>query len=43
MKSDPLLRTFEFAKQIVRLCLDLDRSAGVPRTLANKLLRPKMS
>ena len=39
MKSDLPMRTFEFAKQIVRLCLDLDRTAGVPRTLANQLLR----
>lgn len=39
MKSDLPERTFEFSKQIVRLCQRLDGSPGVPRTLANQLLR----
>jgi four helix bundle protein len=39
MKSDLPDRTFEFAKQIVRLCRHLDGSPGVSRTLANQLLR----
>jgi four helix bundle protein len=39
MKSDLPLRTFEFAKEVVRLCQHLDCSPGVPRTLANQLLR----
>ena len=39
MKSDLPVRTFEFAKEVVRLCLQLDCSPGVPRTLANQLLR----
>ena len=39
MKSDLPLRTFEFAKEVVRLCRHLDCSPGVPRTLANQLLR----
>ncbi|MEZ5326476.1 MAG: four helix bundle protein [Verrucomicrobiales bacterium] len=32
-------RTFEFATRIVRLCLALDETPGVSRTLANQLLR----
>lgn len=32
-------RTFEFAVRIVRLCRELEREAGVSRTLANQLLR----
>jgi four helix bundle protein len=39
MKSDLPERTFEFAKQIVRLCRQLDKTAGAPRTLANQLLK----
>jgi four helix bundle protein len=39
MKSDLPERTFEFSKQIVRLCQQLDGSPGAPRTLANQLLR----
>ena len=39
MKSDFPDRTFEFAKQIVSLCRDLDGLPGVPRTLASQLLR----
>jgi four helix bundle protein len=39
VKSDLPERTFEFAKQIVRLCRQLDGSPGAPRTLANQLLR----
>ncbi len=39
MKSDLSDRTFEFARQIVRLCRQLDKTAGAPRTLANQLLR----
>ena len=32
-------RTFEFAVRIVKLCQNLDRKAGVPRTLSNQLLK----
>lgn len=32
-------RTFEFARQIVRLCLVLDNKPGVSRTLCRQLLR----
>jgi len=32
-------RTFEFSVRVVRLCQVLDERAGVPRTLANQLLR----
>jgi len=32
-------RTFAFSVRVVRLCQVLDDSAGVPRTLANQLLR----
>lgn len=32
-------RTFEFAARVVRLCRMLDARPGVPRTLANQLLR----
>lgn len=32
-------RTFEFAVRIIKLCQHLDKSAGVPRTLSNQLLR----
>ena len=39
MKSDLPERTFEFAKQIVKLCRELDGLPGTPRTLANQLLR----
>jgi four helix bundle protein len=38
MKSDLPERTFEFARQIVRLCRELDGLPGAPRTLANQLL-----
>jgi four helix bundle protein len=33
------VRTFEFARRIVKLCQTLDRASGVSRTLANQLLR----
>ena len=39
MRSDIPNRTFEFAKRIVKLCLFLDKSPGVSRTLANQILR----
>lgn len=39
MKSNLPGRTFEFAKQIVRLCQQLGCSPGASRTLANQLLR----
>ncbi|WPJ95229.1 four helix bundle protein [Coraliomargarita algicola] len=32
-------RAFQFAVRIVKLCQQLDTSPGVPRTLANQLLR----
>lgn len=32
-------RAFEFAVRVVKLCLTLDASPGVSRTLANQLLR----
>jgi four helix bundle protein len=32
-------RTFEFARQVVALCLKLERTPGVSRTLARQLLR----
>lgn len=32
-------RTFAFSVRVVRLCQVLDETAGVPRTLANQLLR----
>jgi len=32
-------RTFEFAVRIVKLCRELDKTAGVSRTLSNQLLR----
>lgn len=39
MKSDIPERTFEFARRIVKLCQALDEKPGVPRTMANQLLR----
>ncbi len=39
MKSDLPDRTFEFAKQIVKLCRELDALPGAPRTISNQLLR----
>ena len=39
MKSDIPDRTFKFAKRVVKLCQALDVKPGVPRTLANQLLR----
>jgi len=39
MKSDLAGRTFEFAQRVVKVCRFLDESPGVPRTLANQLLR----
>ena len=39
MKSDIPERTFEFARRVVLLCRVLDGTPGVPRTLANQLLR----
>lgn len=38
-KRDLPDRTFEFARLIVLLCRELDKSPGVSRTLANQLLR----
>ena len=32
-------RTFEFAVRIIKLCQRLDKTAGVPRTLGNQLLK----
>ena len=32
-------RTFEFAVRIIKLCQHLDKTAGVPRTLSNQLLK----
>jgi len=32
-------RRFEFAVRIVRLCLELEKTPGVSRTLANQILR----
>ena len=32
-------RTFDFAVRIIKLCQHLDRTAGVPRTLSNQLLK----
>lgn len=32
-------RTFEFAVRIVKLCQVLDKTPGVPRTLANQIMR----
>lgn len=39
MKSDLPERTFAFAVKIVELCRLLDEKPGIPRTLANQLLR----
>ena len=39
VKSDLPERSFAFALEIVRLCKRLDEKPGVPRTLANQLLR----
>ena len=39
MKSDLPSRTFEFSKRIVGLCKHLNQQPGVPRTMANQLLR----
>ena len=39
MKSDLPQRSFEFAKRVVKLCQYLDETPGVPRILANQLLR----
>lgn len=39
MKSDLPERTFGFAVRVVELCRLLDEKPGVPRTLANQLLR----
>ena len=39
MKSDLPERTFAFAARVVRICLHLDESSEVSRTLANQLLR----
>jgi four helix bundle protein len=36
-------RAFEFAVRVVRLCQMIDKTAGVPRTLANQLLRSATS
>jgi four helix bundle protein len=39
LKSDIPERTFQFAQRVVALCQVLDERPGVPRTLANQLLR----
>jgi len=39
MKSDIPGRTFAFALRVVKLCQVLDEKPGVPRILANQLLR----
>jgi len=39
MKSDLPNRCFEFAKRVVKLCQFLDETPGVPRIMANQLLR----
>ena len=39
MKSDLPDRCFGFAKRVVKLCQFLDETPGVPRILANQLLR----
>ena len=39
MKSNLPERTFQFAQRVVEVCRFLDESPGVPRTLANQLLR----
>jgi four helix bundle protein len=39
MKSDLPQRSFEFATRVVKLCQFLDETPGVPRILANQLLR----
>ena len=39
MRSDIPVRTFEFARRVVKLCQVLDDRPGVPRVLANQLLR----
>ncbi|WP_058556765.1 four helix bundle protein [Thiohalocapsa sp. ML1] len=39
MKSDIPDRTFEFARRVVMLCRALDAEPGVPRILANQLIR----
>ena len=36
-------RAFGFAVRVVRLCQNLDKTAGVPRTLSNQLLRSATS
>ena len=36
-------RAFEFAVRVVRPCQMLDKTPGVPRTLANQLLRSPTS
>lgn len=32
-------RSFEFAVRIIKLCQELEKTPGVPRTLANQILR----
>ncbi|PMB23269.1 hypothetical protein CEN46_10600 [Fischerella thermalis CCMEE 5318] len=39
MNQDITERTFEFAVRIVRLCHSLEEKSGVPRMLAQQLLR----
>ena len=39
MKPDIQTRSFEFAVRIVRMCAELDKAAGVSRTLSNQVLR----
>ncbi|MFN9408267.1 MAG: four helix bundle protein, partial [Akkermansiaceae bacterium] len=32
-------RSFEFAVRIIKLCQELEKTPGVPRSLANQILR----
>ena len=38
-RNDLKERTFDFAVRVVNLCRSLDKTPGVPRTLASQLLR----
>ena len=39
LKRDLPDRTFKFAVEIVRLCKNLEKQHGIPKTLAHQLLR----
>ncbi|MEZ7843149.1 MAG: four helix bundle protein [Opitutales bacterium] len=39
MSPDIQTRSFDFAVRVVRMCAELDKSAGVSRTLSNQVLR----